>query len=126
MAKRIFVSFAIEDRDLRNMLRGQGRNPSIPFKFTDMSVKEPWDRQWKSRCRTRIRGCAGMVAIITRHTARAHGQLWEIGFAYGEGIPAYPIFGSQHNRPAKLPAQLAGKRIYNWTWDNITRFINRV
>ncbi len=77
-AKRIFISFAIEDENLRNLLRGQGRNENTPIEFVDMSVKEPWDDKWKTRCRTRIKGCDGMIAIVTTKTASADGQIWEI------------------------------------------------
>ncbi len=57
--KRIFSSFAIEDRNLRDFLVGQARNERAPFEFTDMSVKEPWSSSWKTNCRTRIKGCDG-------------------------------------------------------------------
>ena len=126
MSKRIFISFAIEDQELRSLLRGQGRNPHTPFAFTDMSVKEPSDDKWKARCRTRIKGCDGVVAIITKNTAKATGQLWEINCAYTEGVPVYPIYGSQDNRPKRLPAVLSEKRIYDWSWPNIANFIDRV
>lgn len=55
--KRIFISFAKEDINLRDFLRGQSRNENSPFEFVDMSVKEPWDNKWKTNCRTRIKGC---------------------------------------------------------------------
>ena len=48
MAKRIFISFAIEDERLRDLLVGQARNEKSPFEFVDMSVKEPWDSAWKT------------------------------------------------------------------------------
>lgn len=124
--KRIFTSFAIEDRSLRDMLRGQMRNPSTPIIYTDMSVKEPWANSWKTQCRTRIKGCDGMVAIVTRNTAAADGQLWELKCAYEEGVPVFPIYGSQTNRPARLPTILQRRRIYNWTWNNIASFISRL
>jgi hypothetical protein len=36
---RIFISFAIEDRSLRDLLVGQAKNADSPFEFVDMSVK---------------------------------------------------------------------------------------
>jgi hypothetical protein len=56
MAKRVFISFAIEDEWARDYLVGQARNERSPFEFVDMSVKEPWSDSWRTRCRTRIRG----------------------------------------------------------------------
>lgn len=64
--KRIFISFAIEDEGLRNLLRGHSRNPNSNIEFVDMSVKQPWDSMWKTNCRTRIKGCDGMISIITK------------------------------------------------------------
>ncbi|MFR7764720.1 MAG: hypothetical protein ACLU05_04810 [Anaerococcus obesiensis] len=42
-----------------------------------MSVKQPWTSSWKTNCRTKIRSCDGMIAIITSNTKNADGQLWE-------------------------------------------------
>lgn len=126
--KRIFISFAIEDKSLRDMLKGQARNEKTPFEFVDMSVKEPWDSAWKTNCRTRIKGCDGVIAIVTKNTKSADGQLWELKCANEEAIPVFPIWGTSdaNQRPTTLPSVLSGKRIYNWTWDNIKNFIDRV
>lgn len=59
--KRIFISFAIEDKKLRDILKGQAKNEKCPFGFVDMSVKQPWDSQWKTNCRSRIKGCDGVI-----------------------------------------------------------------
>ena len=63
MAKknRVFISFAIEDAILRDFLVGQGRNQKSPFSFVDMSVKQAWDEKWKTNCRTKIKGCDGVM-----------------------------------------------------------------
>src|SRR5262245_22101707 len=55
--KRVFTAFAIEDTVYRDFLVGQARLDSSPFEFVDMSVKEPWDTSWKTKCRSRILGC---------------------------------------------------------------------
>ncbi len=67
--KRIFISFVKEDIRLRDLLRGQARNENSSFEYVDMSVKQPWDSQWKTNCRTRIKGCDGMIAIISQSNA---------------------------------------------------------
>jgi len=123
MAKRIFISFAVEDKTLRDFLVGQARNKQSPFEFVDMSVKKPWDSSWKTNCRTRIRGCDGVLIIVTKNTKKADGQLWEIKCAKDEGIPRRGIWGSQDNRPSTLPSEFEGVRVVNWTWDNISNWI---
>ncbi len=128
MAKnnRIFISFAIEDSNLRDFLVQQGRDERSPFSFVDMSVKKPWDSAWKTNCRTKIKGCDGLIGIITKNTKSADGQLWEIQCAYDEGIPVLLVYGHKDNRPAVLPEAVKGKRILNWTWANIKAFLDKL
>ena len=124
MSKRIFISFAVEDRELRDLLVGQARNENSPFEFTDMSVKKPWDSEWKTNCRKRIKGCDGLLAIVTSNTKKATGQLWEIQCAKDEGVPRRGIWGYTDDRPGTLPSELDGVRIVNWTWENISNWID--
>jgi hypothetical protein len=124
MAKRIFISFAAEDSNYRDFLVGQAKNEKSPFEFVDMSVKEPWSDKWKTRCRTKIKGCDGFIALVSKRTPRADGQLWEIKCAKEEKVPVRGIYVSQDNKPAQLPKELEGVRIVNWTWENIKNFID--
>jgi len=124
MAKRIFISFAIEDANLRDLLVGQAKNEKSPFEFVDMSVKEPWDDSWKTRCRTKIKGCDGMIIIVTSNTKKADGQLWEVKCAKEENIPRRGIWGHSDDKPKSLPDELNGVRIVNWTWANIKSFLD--
>jgi len=122
--KRVFISFAKEDINLRDLLVGQAKNENSPFEFVDMSVKEPWDSAWKTNCRTKIKGCDGLLAIVTSNTKNADGQLWEVKCAKEEGIPRRGIWGHKENRPTILPDELNGVSIVNWTWENIASWIN--
>ena len=125
---RVFISFAMEDRVLRDFLVGQKKNSSNIIEFTDYSVKEPWSSQWKTNCRARIKGCAGMIGIITKNTPKADGQLWELKCAIDEGVPLLLIHGhaDASKRLATLPAPITGRRIYNWTEANIVSFLDRL
>lgn len=120
--KRIFISFAVEDKTSRDFLVGQARNPNTPFEFTDMSVKQPWDYSWKTQCRTRIRGCDGLIALVSPKTMGAEGARWEMRYAREEQIP---MLGVQIYRDNKgvVPPELAGTRIIEWSWDGIASFI---
>lgn len=119
--KRVFIAFAIEDEKYRNFLVAQAKNDKSPFEFIDMSVKQPWDEQWKTNCRARVKGCDGAVALISKNTAYADGELWEIQCAYEENIPIM-LMWINDERPA-LPALLKGKRINIWSWSNLETFI---
>jgi len=124
MAKRIFISFAVEDVKYRALLVGQARNENSPFEFVDMSVKEPWSDSWKTRCRAKIKGCDGAIALISKNTAKADGQLWEVKCAKEEEVPIRGMYTTTDNRPSQLPEEFEGVRIINWTWENIKNFIN--
>lgn len=123
---RVFIAFAIEDANLRDFLVGQARNERSPFSFMDMSVKEPWSEDWRSKCRTKIKGCDGVIGIITKNTKNATGQLWELKCAYEEKIPVRLIFGNKDDRPdpSNLPEPVKDRRVYEWTWDNIKAFLD--
>ena len=120
---RIFISFAAEDSRYRDFLVGQAKNAKTPFAFVDMSVKEPWDSNWKTNCRTQIKGCDGLIALITKNTVAATGARWEIQCAVEEKVP---VIGVQvdSNAPAAIPAELKGKPVIAWTWTGIAQFIN--
>lgn len=72
---RIFISFAIEDAIYRTFLVSQGKNEHSPFEFVDMSVKEPWDETWKTKCRSRIKGCDGVIALLEAEYGRCCGPV---------------------------------------------------
>ena len=124
MSKRIFISFAIEDANLRDLLVGQSKNDKCPFEFYDMSVKEPWDSEWKKKCRTKIKGCDGLIAIVTKNTKNASGQLWEISCAKEEKIPCKGIYCYSDDKPSSLPTELQGISVSEWKWDTIKKWIN--
>ena len=124
--KRIFVSFAMEDRSLRDLFTGQRLHAGTPFEFADFSVKQPWDQNWKTSCRTKIKGCDGVIALITNNTPNALGQLWEIKCAYEELIPVLLLYGYQNQRLPSVPLEIEGKMINTWTWERVETFINKV
>ena len=123
MPKRIFTSFAIEDEQMRDLFIGQARNAKVPYELVDMSVKEPWSDSWKTRCRTRIKGCDGVIVLITKHLKNAAGALWEIKCAKEESKPILGVYMSGCSA-ADAPAELNGIKKISWTWDGIAQFVN--
>lgn len=123
MAKRIFISFAVEDNWARDYLVGQAKNERSPFEFVDMSVKEPWDNQWKTRCRTKIKGCDGVIALLSKKTWNADGARWEIKCAIEEGIPIIGVHIHKDDK-GQIPPEMRGRRVIEWTWDGIKAFLD--
>lgn len=106
----------------RDFLVGQAQNGRSPFNFTDMSVKQAWDSSWKTNCRTRIRGCDGLIALVGKNTLTADGALWEIQCANDEGLPVLGVWISKDDHA--YVSQLKNCKVIEWTWDRIAAFLN--
>lgn len=122
MAKRVFIAFAKEDERIRDLIKGQSLNANTEFEYVDMSVKEPYETEWKEKVRTRIKGSDGVIALISANSPNASGQLWEIGCAIEEGKPLLGLWIYKEDR-TNLTA-MSGQSVIVWTWDGITKFIN--
>ncbi len=121
--KRMFISFAVEDKWARDYLVGQAKNEKSPFEFVDMSVKEPWDSEWKKRCRTKIKGCDGVIAILSKNSAKADGEKWEMKCADEEGVPMIGIWAKKDEQ-VTVPAEFGKNKVIEWTWAGIAKFID--
>lgn len=117
--KVVFVAFAIEDESQRNLLRGQSLNTKCPFEYVDMSVKEPYDKEWKERVRTRIRRSDGVIALVSKNSLSSSGQKWEIDCAKDEGVKLRGIRAYTDDK-----TEIAGVYTVEWTWDNVASFID--
>lgn len=117
--KTIFIAFAIEDERQRDFLKGQSLNTKSSFQYIDMSVKEPYDANWKDRVRTRIRRSDGVIALISSNSLTSSGQKWEIACAKEEGKRVLGIWAYTDDR-----TNVPGVRTVVWTWKAITDFID--
>ncbi len=117
--KVIFVAFAIEDERQRDFLKGQSLNTDSPFEYVDMSVKEPYDFDWKERVRTRIRRSDGIIALVSKNSIASSGQKWEIECAREEKKKVLGIWAYKDDR-----TNLAVVNTVVWSWEAIKNFIN--
>jgi len=117
--KVVFIAFAIEDERQRDLLKGQSLNTKSPFEYVDMSVKQPYDKEWKERVRTRIRRSDGVIVLVSKNSLISTGQKWEIECAREEGKKIRGIWAYTNDR-----TDLAGVNTKVWTWDNIKDFID--
>lgn len=80
--KRAFISFDYDhDSDLKVLLVGQAKHPDTPFEIADFSIKEAIAVDWKSKARTRIKGCDVVIVICGKWTHTASGVSAEIKMA---------------------------------------------
>lgn len=124
MKKRVFISFDYDyDEDLRNLLKGQSRNPDSPFEMADWSVKEPMIGDWESKVRTRIKQCVLMIVLCGHHTNAASGVSVELNIAQEEGIPYFLLWGRSDKQCVKPKKAKESDKIYKWTWDNLKALV---
>jgi hypothetical protein len=124
--KRIFISFAIEDKNYRDHLITQACNKRSPFEFLDMSVKEPYPQlEWKQRCRTKLKRCHGVIVLLSNNTYHSSGVRWEIKCATEEGIPIVGMH-IKKNKKSAIPPELEKNKVIEWTWENIQKFIKQL
>ena len=117
--KVVFIAFAIEDERQRDFLKGQSLSPRAPYEFVDMSVKEPYDKDWKDRARTRIRRSHGVIVLVSKNSLNSSGQKWEIQCAKEENKPIRGIWAYSTDR-----TQISGVTTYAWSDKNISDFID--
>jgi len=118
-SKVVFVAFAIEDKTQRDFLKGQSLHTKCPFEYVDMSVKEPYEKEWKDRVLTRIRRSDGVIALISKSSLSSSGQKWEIKCAKDEKKPLRGFWAYTDDR-----TDIEGVNTRVWTWDNIKAFID--
>jgi hypothetical protein len=117
--KVLFVAFAIEDERQRDFLKGQSLHPRTPFEFIDMSVKEPYDKDWKERVRTRIKRSDGVIVLVSKNSLSSSGQKWEIQCAKEEKKKIRGIWAYTDDRTS-----IDGVATYVWSDKNISDFID--
>jgi hypothetical protein len=117
--KVIFVAFSMDDVKSRDLLRGQSLHTKSPFEYVDMSVKEPYDKDWKDSVRTRIKRSDGIIVLVSENSLTSSGQKWEIECAKEEKKRIMGLWIYKDDR-----TNIEGVSTKVWTWDNITNFID--
>jgi hypothetical protein len=117
--KVVFVAFAIEDERMRDLFKGQSLHPRHPYEFIDMSVKKPYDTDWKNKVRTRIRRSDGVIVLVSKNSRTSSGQKWEIQCAKEENKRIRGIWIYSGDR-----TELSGVNTVAWTDSNVAAFIN--
>ena len=116
----VFISFASEDLNDVNMLRGQAKNENSDIEFNDWSLKEPFDSEKaeyiKRGIRERIRQCSVTVVYVSDATAKSKWVDWEIreSIALGKGVVA---MHKGDTPPAHLPKAVPDNNVPVVRWN---------
>src|SRR5258708_33472717 len=80
--KNVFLSFAYEDVNEVNLLRGQAKNENSQIEFNDRSVQEPFDSERadyiRQKLRERINQASTTVVYLSRDTENSSWVRWEV------------------------------------------------
>ncbi|MDP1611183.1 MAG: TIR domain-containing protein [Sulfuritalea sp.] len=80
--RNVFISFAYEDIDEVNLMRGQARNENVPLEFNDWSVPEPYESEraayLKQKIGERIAQSSVTVVYVSEHSTNSKWVEWEI------------------------------------------------
>jgi len=78
VARNVFLSFAMDDQQSANAFRAQARNGQSDLEFRDYSVKEPFERAWKTNVERLIRRCSATICLVGESTWSSDAVDWEI------------------------------------------------
>lgn len=124
----VFISFAHEDLNEVNMLRGQAKNEKIAINFDDHSVKVPFnstDADYiKNQIRNKIDQCSVTIVYLSPHAVRSQWVNWEINESIKKGKGVIGVY-SGDKPPARLPVALSQSKckIVKWSSDDLSKAI---
>lgn len=105
-SRHVFISFAYEDVDEVNLLRGQAKNDKTDLQFDDFSVKEAFDSgnadYIKRQIRERIDRCSVTVVYLSEKSASSSWVNWEIEESFKRGKGVVGVYQGD-SKPANAP-----------------------
>jgi len=90
MARKVFISFHVDDQHARDLLAQQAKDERFDLEFYDYSVHEPFDDKWKTRCKERVKLTSATICLIGEKTYARDAVLWELETSYEMG---HKVFG---------------------------------
>ena len=117
--KNIFISFAHEDLNDVNLLRGQARNASSELDFNDWSLRQPFNSERaeyiRAGIRERIRQSSATLVYVSEVTHRSEWVDWEIRETLRLGKKVFAMYKGDI-APTTIPAALKESNIRPIPW----------
>ncbi len=106
-SRHVFISFAFEDEDEVNLLRGQAANDKTELQFDDFSLKEAIrsnnEDYIKQKIRERIDRVSVTAVYLTKDCAKSQWVAWEIAESLKRGKGVIGVY-KDHAPPTQLPS----------------------
>lgn len=130
-AKRnIFISFAYDDINEVNLLRGQAKNENSEIEFNDWSLQEPFESERaeyiRRGIRERIRQSSVTLVYLSDKTADSKWVNWEIKESVSLGKGVIGVYKGD-SPPTILPSAIKENKVnlVKWTHQGIADAIEK-
>jgi hypothetical protein len=126
VAYNVFLSFAMEDKPLVELFRGQAKSQNTDLELRDYSIKEAFDYAWKTNCERIIGMCSATICLVGRSTHKSAAVDWEIrkSAQLGKGIIAVYLDDGNVRIPQAL--RELNVRPVRWQIDSIMKRLEQV
>jgi hypothetical protein len=131
-AKRnVFISFASEDLNEVNLLRGQAQNENSTLEFNDWSLKDPFDSNnseyIRRGIRERIKQSSLTICYVTENSVNSRWVDWEVRETIKLGKKAVAVYKGD-KPPKHLPPVISELKIetISWNHDQINKAIDSI
>lgn len=127
-SRHVFISFAFEDEDEVNLLRGQAANDKTELEFDDFSLKEAIKSKnedyIKQKIRERIDRVSVTAVYLTKDSAKSEWVEWEIAESLKRGKGVIGVYKGDA-QPAQLPSAFKqyGLKTVKWTHQDLMQAI---
>lgn len=129
-SRHVFISFAFEDEDEVNLLRGQAKNDKTELEFDDFSLKEAIksnnEDYIKQKIRERIDRVSVTAVYLTKDSVKSEWVKWEIAESLKRGKGVVGVYKGDAP-PVQLPMAFNqyGLRTVKWAHQDLMQAINK-
>ena len=123
-SKNVFISFAYEDMDEVNLLRGQAKNDSSDLEFSDYSVKKEFNSNdsdyIKRKICEKIEKTSVTMVYLSNQSMKSPWVKWEIEKSKEMGKGVIGVYKGD-NPPANIPKHIKDNTnsIVKWNHESI-------
>ena len=128
--RNVFISFAHEDMDEVNLLRGQSKNVNSELEFSDYSVKKSFNSEdadyIKRQIREKLKNTSITMVYLSEKSMKSDWVKWEIEQSKKMGKGVVGVYKGD-TPPTKIPSHIKDNvnSIVNWNHSEIMSAINK-
>ena len=127
--RNVFISFAYEDINEVNLLRGQAKSENSPIEFNDWSVSESINSERapyiKQKIAERIEQSSLTVVFLSNSTSKSDWVAWEIEESLRRGKQVLGVY-PQDSKPKSYPDSIKAHKIKCVVWADLANTIAKM